>query len=501
MWWYEVNTPSTLYDLVGEILILTFPTPSTTMTVSSIEDVPRSEEDLAETTADFRGKGDGRHHDQDEFAEYTDSQNNHVHYRKPPPTPHVDFVGANGRSYADYADRKLIGIDGKWYDITAFIPYHPGGDIIDKFVGKDATAVFRAMHHKDVLGKRQPVGYFTRDLSDPASVRFAQLRAFFEREGYFETDYLWYARKVLVTLALLAVVVYLLVTGQSLTVRLVGAVMLAAFWQQCGFHLHDFMHNQVLHDRKWDQRLGVFFGTACLGLSASWWRDEHFIHHALTNTVHIPSEFADPQMREPIWAQNSTLFPFFKTRLEAFFIRIQHYTFVPVCLFLGRAGIIIDSMKDERRWYEIVAFALHCLATVVLFSYIPTWEHRFYVYFTASSFQGILHVQLLTNHYAKAFFHLDSVLSKDWHRMQIECNLNVENPWWLDWFHGGLNLHIEHHLFPTMPRHNFRKASVHIRKLCEELGIHYHAMPLSHAVVYVLKHLKASGKLFSLDPR
>ena len=32
-----------------------------------------------------------------------------------------------------------------------------------------------------------------------------------------------------------------------------------------------------------------------------------------------------------------------------------------------------------------------------------------------------------------------------------------------DWFAGGLNMQIEHHLFPTMPRHNLRKAARQVR--------------------------------------
>ena len=33
-------------------------------------------------------------------------------------------------------------IHGKVYDVTSFIPQHPGGDIITQYCGKDATEVF-----------------------------------------------------------------------------------------------------------------------------------------------------------------------------------------------------------------------------------------------------------------------------------------------------------------------------------------------------------------------
>lgn len=32
--------------------------------------------------------------------------------------------------------RKLVGVDGAWYDVTDFIPRHPGGPIIEEFIGR-----------------------------------------------------------------------------------------------------------------------------------------------------------------------------------------------------------------------------------------------------------------------------------------------------------------------------------------------------------------------------
>ncbi len=53
--------------------------------------------------------------------------------------------------------------------------------------------------------------------------------------------------------------------------------------------------------------------------------------------------------------------------------------------------------------------------------------------------------------------------------------MNWSCPVWLDWFHGGLQFQIEHHLFPALPRHNLRKASLLVQPLCRDLGLHYHS--------------------------
>ena len=53
--------------------------------------------------------------------------------------------------------------------------------------------------------------------------------------------------------------------------------------------------------------------------------------------------------------------------------------------------------------------------------------------------------------------------------------MNWSCPFWLDWFHGGLQFQIEHHLFPGLPRHNLRKASLLVHPLCRDLELHYHS--------------------------
>jgi fatty acid desaturase len=40
-------------------------------------------------------------------------------------------------------------------------------------------------------------------------------------------------------------------------------------------------------------------------------------------------------------------------------------------------------------------------------------------------------------------------------------------------FTGGLNRQAEHHLFPTLPRHNLGKAQNLIRAFCSKHGMYY----------------------------
>ena len=62
---------------------------------------------------------------------------------------------------------------------------------------------------------------------------------------------------------------------------------------------------------------------------------------------------------------------------------------------------------------------------------------------------------------------------KDWFHTQLEASCNVEPSFFNDWFTGHLDYQIEHHLFPTMPRHNYYKVQPHIKALCAKYKVPY----------------------------
>jgi len=61
----------------------------------------------------------------------------------------------------------------------------------------------------------------------------------------------------------------------------------------------------------------------------------------------------------------------------------------------------------------------------------------------------------------------------DWYAMQAEAAQDVELPEWLSILCGGLDLQIEHHLFPRMPPNRLRQIAPRVRALCEQHGVKY----------------------------
>jgi len=69
----------------------------------------------------------------------------------------------------------------------------------------------------------------------------------------------------------------------------------------------------------------------------------------------------------------------------------------------------------------------------------------------------------------------------DWYRMQIEASRNLRMPHWLSVLTGGLDCHIEHHLFPDLPANRLRELSQQVESLCREHGVTYrkHSWPVA----------------------
>ena len=82
--------------------------------------------------------------------------------------------------------------------------------------------------------------------------------------------------------------------------------------------------------------------------------------------------------------------------------------------------------------------------------------------------------------------HLPMSIDRDneqsWFRTQLMATCNVEQSVFNDWFSGHLNFQIEHHLFPTMPRHNYYKIAPYVKSMCQKYNIEYQVKPMGRAM-------------------
>ena len=96
------------------------------------------------------------------------------------------------------------------------------------------------------------------------------------------------------------------------------------------------------------------------------------------------------------------------------------------------------------------------------------------------------------NHKGMAILAADD--HSDFLRRQVLTSRNVRGGWLVDYALGGLNYQIEHHLFPSMPRPNLRRAQPLVREFCGQHGLTYCETGLIDSYAQALRHLHAVGR-------
>lgn len=90
------------------------------------------------------------------------------------------------------------------------------------------------------------------------------------------------------------------------------------------------------------------------------------------------------------------------------------------------------------------------------------------------------------------------VLEKDelmgFMRQQIITTRNLKPHPITDFVYGGLNYHIEHHLFPNMPRNNLKKARVVVREFCRTHSLPYYETSVLQSQREILGYLHKTGR-------
>jgi fatty acid desaturase len=89
---------------------------------------------------------------------------------------------------------------------------------------------------------------------------------------------------------------------------------------------------------------------------------------------------------------------------------------------------------------------------------------------------------------------LDTAGRSDFLRRQVLTSRSVRGGWLTDLALGGLNYQIEHHLFPSMPRPNLRRAQALIEAFCRQRGLPYCQASLVGSYAQALRHLNTVGR-------
>uniref|UniRef100_A0A667I2F4 Fatty acid desaturase 2-like protein FADS2P1 n=1 Tax=Lynx canadensis TaxID=61383 RepID=A0A667I2F4_LYNCA len=393
------------------------------------------------------------------------------------PTPWSGSVGQKSlnmyswqeiQKHNQKADQWLV-INRKVYDVTGWANKHPGGSrVLNHYAGEDATDVFRAMHLDLDIVKLYLKPLLIGELApeEPSQERnkslvedFRELRRTLEAMNMFKanpTFFFLHFIQVLILETLAWLIVWHFGSGWPVTIFI--SCLLTISQGQSSYLQHDLGHLSIFTKSKWNHLMQKLMMSHCKGLSTSWWNHRHFQHHVKTN-IHPK----DPDID-----------------MGALFL-LGELQPVKVCLGLLR------EMKLCPGHLTVNHFSLQDIA----------WVSSFYIrhFITFGPFYGIFGTILLIYlvkflespwvTYVTQMSHVPMRMSKeenrDWLSAQVLTTCNVEQSIFNDWFTGHLNFQIEHHLFPTMPRHNYHKVAPLVRSLCAKHGLQYVNKPMLEA--------------------
>merc|ERR1719419_530025 len=110
------------------------------------------------------------------------------------------------------------------------------------------------------------------------------------------------------------------------------------------------------------------------------------------------------------------------------------------------------------------------------------------VFFITHAVCGILlSIQIGISHWISSVvhFHPDR---KNWFRHQLATTIDIDCYRFNDWFHGGLQFQVAHHIFPTLPRCYLRRTKDRIKEVLKKHGAHYQEMTLFEMLIEMWNH-------------
>jgi fatty acid desaturase len=294
----------------------------------------------------------------------------------------------------------------------------------------------------------------------------------------------------LVFAGLAAVVATMVVFDRSWWLLLVAPVF-GVVATQIGFLGHDVGHLQVTRNATRMRILGLVDGNLMGGMSFGWWVRKHNAHHAHPNDLE-----SDPDVVSGVLVFDADQASR-RRGLAAWTTRHQALLFFP--FLLGEAvNLHVASAREmftaglRRRVPEATLMVVHFALYVVLLVTTLTWPQAVLFALIHKGVQGpYLGCSFAPNHKGMPTLRADE--AADPLLRQVLTSRNIRGGPFIDTALGGLNYQIEHHLFPSMPRANLRRAQPVVQRFCRDRGIPYLEVGAIASYVAAIGHLHTVG--------
>jgi len=344
----------------------------------------------------------------------------------------------------------------------------------------------------DALGENPATSPLQGSASHFRNNQYAELKRLIKQNGLLDRQPAYYTGKIVFTLSLLAVSLALLIVLGDTWYQLLNAAFLAFVFVQISLLSHDFGHRQfTFHSSRNNDWLTLIFGNFLLGLSRQWWIDKHNEHHGHPNQMDL-----DPDVDIPLLAFEEEQ-ALQKRGFARFVVKYQAALIFPLSLLQSlsmlRSSIeFLATKKAKSTLVEALMICAHfALYFGLLFSVLEPLQALLFIAVHRGLFGAYMVSIFAPNHKAMPLLDRDSKV--DFLHRQVLTSRNVLAHPITDFWYGGLNYQIEHHLFPRLPRNKLREAQPIIREFCRDNCIAYHETSVLRSYKEILKHLHEVG--------
>jgi fatty acid desaturase len=150
-------------------------------------------------------------------------------------------------------------------------------------------------------------------------------------------------------------------------------------------------------------------------------------------------------------------------------------------------GAAIDKKTMKYPTAEKALLVLHYIGLFSIMSYMPFLNAVSYFFLAQTSCGLFLATVFGLGHNGMSVYPANQ--RPDFWKLQVTTTRNVTSNWFVDWFCGGLQYQVDHHLFPMLPRHNLKVVHELVASFCKEQGVTYHEASMMDGTIEVLQHL------------
>jgi fatty acid desaturase len=255
-----------------------------------------------------------------------------------------------------------------------------------------------------------------------------------------------------------------------------------------GFIGHDAGHRQIFRTRWKNDIVGLVHSNLLLGVSYGWWTNKHNQHHANPNHFDL-----DPDINVPVLAFSEEQ-ALSKQRFLQPMMKYQAYFFFPLLslaafsLRMGSLRFLLLQKKGKFPPPEALLLVIHfVLYFGLLFYLLDVWQALLFIAVHQMLFGLYMGSVFAPNHKGMLTQGKDSRLS--FLHQQVFTARNVKAHALTDFWYGGLNYQIEHHLFPSMSRNKLSEAQKIIKAFCQVHSIAYYETGVLQSYREILQYL------------